>query len=201
MAGGKGGSADGDRSIGSRHILGLFFGTVLLCCIFFVLGFVMGRDQSRGGRPETPSKAAGGETTTPPGWAVSTPASGAPAKTSGGGAAANPQTPASPVPSAAKASPPTKSAAPAKNPTSTGKFEPPLIPRGAIVLQIAALTKDSDALAMAGAIQEKGFPAFVLTPSTDNFYRVQVGPYADAKSAEQAKRALENEGFKPIVKR
>ena len=43
MAGGKG---DGDRSIGSSHILGLFFGTVLLCCIFFVLGFVMGRDQS-----------------------------------------------------------------------------------------------------------------------------------------------------------
>ncbi len=199
MAGGKGGSADGDRSIGSRHILGLFFGTVLLCCIFFVLGFVMGRDQSRGARPETPSKAAGGETA-PPGWSVSTPTSGAPAKTAGG-AAANPETPASPAPSPPKTSPPATSATPAKNPASVGKFQPPLIPRGAIVLQIAALTKDSDALAMAGAIQQRGFPAFVLTPSTDNFYRVQVGPYADAKSAEQAKRALENEGFKPIVKR
>lgn len=82
-----------------------------------------------------------------------------------------------------------------------GKFEPPLIPRGAIVLQIAALTKDQDALAMAGALQEKSFPAFVLTPSADNFYRVQVGPYADAKSADQAKRSLESAGFKVIVKR
>ena len=212
MAGGKGGSADGDRSIGSRHILGLFFGTVLLCCIFFVLGFVMGRDQSRAGRLETPSKAAGVETATPPGWSVSTPAAGGQAKSVGGASSQNPDAgatgqngaaPASAAPatSTAKTSPPGKAAAAAKNSTGVGRFEPPLIPRGAIVLQLAALTKDSDALAMAGAIQEKGYPAFVLTPGADNFYRVQVGPYADAKSAEQAKRALENEGFKPIVKR
>ena len=50
-------------------------------------------------------------------------------------------------------------------------------------------------------IQQKGFPSFVVTPTTDNFYRVQVGPYADEKSADASKRALEQAGFKSIIKR
>jgi DedD protein len=205
MAGGKG---DGDRSIGSRHILGLFFGVVVLCCIFFTLGYVMGRDQARvGGRGEPPAKSATAETGTPPGWSVSTPASGDTGKGAGsatpspGSDAGASSKPAAPPAKSAAAAAPAKTAPETKKPAGAmGKFEPPLIPRGAIVLQIAALTKDQDALAMAGALQEKGFPAFVLTPGADNFYRVQVGPYADAKSADQAKRALEHEGFNPIVK-
>jgi DedD protein len=195
MAGGKG---DGDRSIGSRHILGLFFGVVLLCCIFFTLGYVMGRDQARGSaRGEPSAKAATPASNPPAGWSVSTPASGAAAAQPSPGAEAG-------APASAKASSPSApaKAAPTKQPASSvSKFAPPLIPRGAIVLQIAALTKDSDALAMASALQEKGFPTFVLTSGTDNFFRVQVGPFADAKSADQAKRSLEHEGFKPIVKR
>ena len=58
-----------------------------------------------------------------------------------------------------------------------------------------------DALEMAEAIQQKRFPCFVATPSSDNYYRVQVGPYQDVASAESAKRALEQLGFKPIIKR
>ena len=199
MAGGKG---DGDRSIGSRHILGLFFGVVVLCCIFFTLGYVMGRDQARVGvRGEPASKSATTETSTPPGWSVSAPASGAEGKTAGSASSESSEPPATPPvkSSATSASPKTAVAATPPAP-AVGKFSPPLIPRGAIVLQIAALTSNDDALAMAGALQEKGFPAFVLTPGGDNFYRVQVGPFADAKSADQAKRSLEHEGFKPIVK-
>lgn len=73
--------------------------------------------------------------------------------------------------------------------------------KGAIVVQVAALTRESDALAMADAVQQKKFPAFVVTPTTDNFYRVQVGPYPDQQSAETAKHALERAGFKTIIKR
>lgn len=194
MAGGKG---DGERSIGSRHILGLFFGVVVLCCIFFTLGYVMGRDQARiAGHMESPAKPATPASGTPPGWTVSTPAPGGAAK--GGGSAAS--GPASTTTGATSAA--AKTAAETKKASGAAlKFEPPLIPRGAIVLQVAALTKDADALAMAGALQERNFPAFVLRPSADNYYRVQVGPYADAKSADQAKRSLESAGFKAIVKR
>lgn len=77
----------------------------------------------------------------------------------------------------------------------------PPIPAGATVLQVAALVHEADALAMAEALQQKKFPAFVLTPGDDHFYRVQVGPYADAKSANAARQGLENQGFKSIIRR
>jgi len=80
-------------------------------------------------------------------------------------------------------------------------FEAPLIPRGTIVLQVAALTRDTEAEALAEALRKKEFPAFVLMPSADQYYRVQVGPYADTKSAHMVRRRLEKEGFKPIIKR
>jgi cell division septation protein DedD len=85
--------------------------------------------------------------------------------------------------------------------TPPGRFQPPKMGKSSIVLQVSALTRQSDALAMADAIQQKGFPSFVVTPTTDNFYRVQVGPYADEKSADASKRALEQAGFKSIIKR
>jgi hypothetical protein len=81
-----------------------------------------------------------------------------------------------------------------------GTVNGPLIPKGATVLQVAALTTEVDALKMAQELQKKKFPAFVLAPGADHYYRVQVGPYTDAKSVDKARAALEKEGFKPIVK-
>ena len=72
---------------------------------------------------------------------------------------------------------------------------------GTVILQVAAVTRQGDALAMADALQRKKFHSFVLAPSSDNFYRVQVGPYPDERSAEAARTALDQAGFKAIVKR
>src|SRR5580704_14249511 len=43
---GKRGS--GDRVLESRHLVGVFLGVVLLCGVFFTLGYVMGRAQYGG---------------------------------------------------------------------------------------------------------------------------------------------------------
>jgi len=80
-------------------------------------------------------------------------------------------------------------------------MKPPDLSKGGIVLQVLASKSESDSLNLAKILQEKGFPAFVLTPSSDGWYRVQVGPFPDAKAAEQAKTALAQEGFKAFVKR
>ena len=96
-------------------------------------------------------------------------------------------------------SPPAK-ARPAASVTQS-PFEAPLILRGTVVLQVAALTQESEAVALAEALQNKDFPAFVLMPSADHYYRVQVGPYADAESAEIVRLRLVKQGFKPIIKR
>jgi cell division protein FtsN len=41
----------------------------------------------------------------------------------------------------------------------------------------------------------------VLSPHGDKYYRVQVGPYADLKAADLARKGLEDAGFKAFVKR
>jgi cell division septation protein DedD len=91
-----------------------------------------------------------------------------------------------------------RSVAATSGPTPGGSA---LIPKGAITLQVAALLHEGDALALAQALQEKKFPAIVTTPSADKYYRVQIGPYADTNSATAARRELEKQGFKSIVRR
>jgi septal ring-binding cell division protein DamX len=74
------------------------------------------------------------------------------------------------------------------------------IPAGSYTLQVAAMRRESDALGLASHLQKKKFPAFVASPQGDKYYRVQVGPYADQKSADAARKGLEGAGFKAIVK-
>ena len=90
--------------------------------------------------------------------------------------------PVTPAPPAAKPSKPATNA--------------PLIPNGALVLQVAALTKQDDALSIASSLQKKHFAAYVQIPQKDKFYRVQVGPFKEKKAADAAKKGLESAGFK-----
>jgi len=200
MARGDGERGGGERSIGSKQLVGLFLGIVFLCCVFFILGYWMSRAQCEAAtsactnpapsQPVNTGAQRSGESGGPPAKSTQ-----APAKIEEPGTKKTGTSSTAPPP-------PSKSAAGKTAPSGkAGGFNPPLIPRGAIVLQVAALTKEQDSLALASALQEKGFPSFVLKPSGDNLFRVQVGPYADAKSAEQAKLALEREGFKAILKR
>jgi septal ring-binding cell division protein DamX len=90
--------------------------------------------------------------------------------------------------------PPRTASAPVKTPNAS------FIPTGSYILQVAALGKEADALDLAKSLQKKKFPAFVVTPQADKYYRVQVGPYPDSKAADAARKNLEGAGFKAIVK-
>src|SRR5271154_844909 len=48
MARRSGRRGSGDRVLESRHLVGLFVGVVLLCAVFFSLGYVMGKSQYGG---------------------------------------------------------------------------------------------------------------------------------------------------------
>jgi DedD protein len=191
----------------SRHLVGLFLGVVLLCGVFFTLGYVMGRNQFGGPvhaeeirTRETPSSTSSA--------AKSKQSNPAPSSVSGEWdfyGKSSPKNPAE-IPAVATrnggtSSTPGAKTKPVASTTPSARFQPPKLGKSAIVLQVSALTRQSDALAMADAIQQKGFPSFVVTPTTDNFYRVQVGPYGDEKSADASRRALEQAGFKSIIKR
>jgi len=62
------------------------------------------------------------------------------------------------------------------------------------------LRREGDAKGLASHLRKKGFPATVISPQGDKYYRVQVGPYSDQKSADTARKGLEGAGFKAIVK-
>lgn len=216
--GGNARRASGERVLETRHLIGLFLVVVVLCCVFFTLGYVMGRTEygpsfraaaAEITREVSPGRAHPSTPPAAPNVSGGTAASGAPssewdfystkkpdAKPELSKPSSSPAKPATPV-----AAPPAASPKPAAAGAKSARYQPPRIPRGAIVLQLAALTRESDALAMADALQQKQFPAFVVTPTADNLYRIQVGPYADLQSADLAKRSLEREGFKAILKR
>lgn len=217
---GTGRRGAGDRVLESRHLVGLFLGVVVLCGVFFTLGYVMGKTQysglvhaaealERGNTPVRAEKpAAQSPSTSAPSngeWDFYTkngdgdkdtlqpapnalPAPSSPSRDSSGSKSVSNASPANAAPG------------PKTIPTSA-RFQPPRMFKGSIVLQVAAVTRQGDALVVADALQQKRFPAFVVTPTSDNFYRVQVGPYSDPKAAESARLALDHAGFKAIIKR
>lgn len=221
MAGG-GKHGGGDRVLESRHLVGLFLGVVLLCGVFFTLGYVMGRTQYGGPvHAESPVRVPA-PVPTPATQPKETPTSAAstPNEWDFYSKKADDSDKAAPSKQVAAKNPPTTT--PAGSPDSSPTLTPvereqaalthvkaqapapaPVVrsPKNSIVLQVAALRHQSDALTMADLLQKKHFPAFVVAPASgDALYHVQVGPYTDERSADAAKSALDHDGFKAILK-
>jgi DedD protein len=215
---GTNGRQTGERVLESRHLVGLFLGVVLLCGVFFTLGYVMGKTQygtpqvANAASPGAPSPAPKPQSTTStpadagahdaqnPEWDFGDKDKQPPHLDSSKAAAAASQGPPNSitprVPSTAPK--PVALSAPSKEPA---RFQPPAMGKGAIVLQLAALKREGDAMALADALHQKSFPSFVVTSTADSLYRVQVGPYADLQAANLAKQSLAHEGFNSIIKR
>src|SRR5579863_6097862 len=212
----------GDFVLESRHLVGLFLLLVVIFGVVFTLGYLLGRSQydsklraAVGAPPgsDAPAAPAAAKSKARPesedaqvpkknsDWDFyhSADPKGtsdhlqAPAKS----VSASAQPAAAPKPAVATSAT-SKAAKPAK--LSSGTDEP-LIPKGAIMLQVAAVLHQDDALALAQALQEKKFPAFVIPPGADKYFRVQVGPYPDNQSASNSRQELEAKGFKSIIKR
>ena len=209
----------GDFVLESRHLVGLFLLLVVIFGVVFTLGYLLGRSQY-----DSKVRAAVG---VPPG--ADAPAAPAAAKSKTRPEPEDAQVPknnsdwdfyhsADPQASADRLQPPPKPVTPstphaappkpaavlskaAKPAKSSAGTDGPLIPKGAIMLQVAAVLHQDDALALAQALQQKKFPAYVITPGADKLFRVQVGPYPDNQSASNARKELEAKGFKSIIKR
>jgi cell division septation protein DedD len=74
---------------------------------------------------------------------------------------------------------------------------------GAYVVQIAAVSHEEDAAALAGALRKKSYSAAVVNnpAGKDKLFHVVLGPYASLQEAEAMKVRLQGEGYNPIVKR
>jgi cell division septation protein DedD len=210
----------------SRHVIGLFLLMLLFSGVFFTLGYVMGRGQfdtqvraastshsafddasaksnASGKHPATKTQPA----VPPADTAVPRPPSsdwefykaGQPKSTEDHLKPPEPVASRKAVPAIAKNDSPAKPVATSAKSGPASKAAPSVI-SGGYTLQVAALTKEADALDLARRLQAKKFPASVLSPQSDKYFRVQVGPYPDQKSADAAKKGLEAAGFRAFVK-
>jgi cell division septation protein DedD len=68
-------------------------------------------------------------------------------------------------------------------------------------VQVAAVTKQEDAEALVESLKGRQYAAFIVTPSPDKFFHVQVGPFADVKEAEDMRAKLVSDGYSPILKK
>jgi cell division septation protein DedD len=216
-SGGKRGTA-GERVLEGRHVIGLFMLMLLFSGVFFTLGYVMGRNQYDGQvRAASGLRTLSDSAVQPKSEITPRNSSKKPATAP----SADPPTPANPdwefyhagdskktddrfkpamnpapVPAVGKSASSTKQV----NAASKTNVVAPLSAAGGLNLQVAALTKETDAMALANTLRKKNFPTFVQSPQSDKYYHVLVGPYPDQKAADNAKKGLEVAGFKAIVK-
>jgi cell division septation protein DedD len=188
-------SGEFELVLGNRQLLSGFFVVVILFAVFFVMGYIVGRN--------------------------STPATLVAANRDPGGAPAGTRPQAS-TPSAPAVQSPTAAELPKDDPGSTpseprGATTPerkseakseaaaPVVPAavepapGEIYLQVTAV-KQEVAETVAKTLKDKGFPTS-LSPGPAGKTRVLVGPYTDRGKLGDAKAELERLGFAPFVKK
>ena len=200
------------EAVSSRSLLGAFFAVVVLCAVFFSLGFFLGYRQGHpANAPVTEQIPAASDVPAEVNPAESSPAGVRSEPPAGGGSSAASQ-PADPMAGSA----PSSSRAPAASSEEETKPSPATeedspsgsglasrVPAGVLV-QVAALTNRQDAANVVNVLKSKSYPALILTPAQarakDNFYRVVAGPYRSRTEAENARKELSAEGFKPFIR-
>lgn len=223
-----------DITIGPGKLLGLFFMLVMICGVFFAIGYSLGKTSAREQalNDKSPLNASisapivGDSSAPKPSAATSTKA-----EADGSASEAKGEAPSSPdltffnaVKRDDRKS--TTTGKPEAAPTTLARVEAPTAGapaearaagkseaettsavtsavNGAFVVQIAAVTREEDAAALAGALRKKNYSVFVVNNPTvhDKYYHVQVGPFPTLQDAESMKMKLTGEGYNPIVKR
>jgi cell division septation protein DedD len=164
-------------TLSTGKMLTLFFVLVACCALFFGLGYSMGRSSAKNSAASSataPALVVSGEK--PVTQAQAPPASGT---TDDSAAATVPEKENTPNPAVTLA--------------SGGR---------AYYLQVAAVSKQEDAEALVAALRKKQYQVFATSNlPTDKLVHVQVGPFADAKEAEEVKTRLSKDGYSPILKK
>jgi cell division septation protein DedD len=207
---------DTEITLGTGRMLTIFFALVLVCALFFSLGFSLGRKTSQAvgnsllnlpsGTPAAivrPSavknsssqaqsgdfsfyKAVGEKTTD----AALTPQVNKAQSSSSdaGGSTTQTSQKAAADSGSSTGTTPTASAAGSNS--------------GTYYVQVAAVSRQEDADSLVEALKKKQYPALAANnASVDKFYHVQVGPYGDLKEAEAMRVRLIGDGYNPIVKK
>ena len=200
-------SQDTEITLGTGRMLALFFTFVLVCAVFFAIGFSLGHKTSvvsaggsPGASPATPAtvvRPTAAKENSPP-QPTAQPTDFSFYKSVSSKTADTELKPAD--------SPPAANSASQSNSVDEPKTPVPVSPTspvtGGYFVQVAAVSRHEDANALVDALKKKQYPAFTANNgATDKFFHVQVGPYGDLKEAEAMKARLVADGYNPILKK
>jgi cell division septation protein DedD len=200
---------DQEVTLGTGRLLGLFFGLVIVCALFFSLGFTLGR------RSSTPETVAAAGPNAPTNVTDSRPSASRTGSATKVDAEAPSKSEELTFYRAVEQNAPTArletrpSTRPAAQVTARTVESKPLgreMPRmysagSGYMVQVAAVTKQDDAEALVHALRRKSYPVIMTSGPADKLYHVQVGPFGDIKDAEGMRAKLIGDGYNPIVKK
>lgn len=211
--------ADTEIALGTRSLLGIFFGLVLICGIFFGLGYSVGR---AGGSRAAAQPSS--EIPTPPDGHLSKPSpqqgltpveqppvvteedNGAPTTP-----ASQPSSGASQPPASTPANTPTRAQGPPGIPVTAPPAKPAsapapvLTPAAATVqttfmVQVAAVRIQQDADILVDALKRHGYVAVVRNEPQDQYLHIQLGPFNSRADAMAMRAKLLSDGYNAVVK-
>jgi DedD protein len=182
---------DTEITLGTGKMLGLFFGLVILCAVFFGMGYTMGRSAVKSAPELLPSPSTSSGTRPAGSKPSGTPAPAPEAPVAGQ---------QSPQPESASAAPNSVSGAPQSVPAAA--TEPPAAQSTAgYFVQVAAVSKQEDAEALVESLKGRQYSALIANSPSDKLFHVQVGPFTDIKDAEATRSKLVSDGYSPILKK
>ena len=204
-------SPDTEITLGTRSLLGIFFGLVLICGVFFGLGYSVGRVSARGAAQtvgDTASAIPATSLAKPSPQEATTEPAAAPAATDGTTAVIPVATGAPGTASAPGATTPAAAVFPS-NPVSTPAAAPVVVPAvqktvaptaGTVMVQVAAVSIAQDADILVAALRQRGYNAAVRHEPGDQLLHIQVGPFANRGQAEAMRQRLLADGYNAVLR-
>lgn len=180
---------DTEITLGTGKLLGIFFGLVVVCAVFFTMGYLLGKSSVDGAHTQivgttlSPSSTAGKPSAEMKEASIPVPAASPDA--------GQQNSPAAAPSDSSNASPAPSSTAPADIKSS---------PSGSFLVQVAAVSKQEDAEILVSALRKKQYPVFIASVPGDPLFHIQVGPFSTQLDAETMRNRLAGDGYNAIVK-
>ena len=181
---------DTEITLGTGKMLALFFGLVILCAVFFGMGFSMGKNSVK----STPELLPSPSQSSPRSSVANKPTTSTPSGSAPQSAQAAPSSDSS-------ASNGSSRTAAASDQSSAQTQSTPPAPGTGYFVQVAAVSKQEDAEALVESLKGHQYQAIIANQPSDKLYHVQVGPFADIKEAESMRSKLVSDGYNPILKK
>jgi cell division septation protein DedD len=213
---------DTELTLGPLKLLGLCFALVLLCGLFFGMGYSMGHRSSPASSVDSAQPTAAAQTALPADASRLKPSATAQTATAPPQDEAGPSSTDSssavedtdpvtsvqvPVPAAGSFASqpvvrPALSPQPAPQPggsLTTGGIKAQPVPVSALMVQIAAVSHSEDAEVLVGALRKHGYAVAVSRDAVDGLLHVRIGPFFNRSEAGTMREKLLNDGYNAIV--